>query len=252
MSSFYKLSGASLVAVAVLFCAVSDASAQGRPGGGGPGGRGGFGFGGPGGGFGGGADLMLLQNEGVRKELGIVDEQVEKLQAIAEKQREQMGTLFQGLRDLSREERDAKMEELREKMQKATEDMKKEVDTILLPNQVKRLEQIARQMRSRMAGGGGVANIDTLATELKLSDDQKEKLRQKAQEVEKKLREKTAKLRQEAEDELLSVLSPEQRTQWKEMIGESFEFQWGGGGRQRGQGGPGGGGQPRGVPADGF
>src|SRR5262245_16077320 len=231
MSRYYKLACCSVVAISVAFSLALTAQAQGRPGGGGQGGRGGIGGGGAGGaggfggfgGFGGGGELMLLQNEQLRDELGIVDEQVEKLQALGTKSREQMRELFQGMQNLSQEERQAKMEEIREKMQTSTEQLRKDMEGILLPNQVKRLEQIQRQQRMRFGGGGqGGMNSDFIATELKLTDEQKEKLRQKAQEVEKKLREKTAKLRKEAEDELMSVLTVEQRSQWKEMIGEQF------------------------------
>lgn len=241
----FKRCCSALVAVAAVFCAISSVEAQG-----GPGGRGGFGFGGPGGGFGGGSELFLLRNDQVREELGIVDEQVEKLEALGNKAREQMRELFSGMGDLSREEREAKMEEIRTKMQSRAEEMKKEMETILLPNQVKRLEQISRQTRMRMGPQGG-GNSEVIATELKLSDEQKEKLRAKAEEVEKKLREKMAKLRKESEDEILSVLTPEQRAQWKEMVGDPFELQFGRPGRG-GPGGGGGGGAPGARPADGF
>ena len=162
-----------------------------------------------------------------------------------------MRELFSGFQNLSREERDAKMEEVREKMRGRAESVKKEMEGILLPNQVKRLEQISRQTRMRMGGQGG-ANPDLLATELKLSDDQKEKLKVKAEEVAKKLQEKMTKIRKEAEDDLLSVLTPEQRTQWKEMIGEPFEFQFNRGGPGGGRGGPGGNGGGNARPNDGF
>lgn len=83
-------------------------------GGGGPGGRGGFGMFGGGGG---GGDLMLLQNDDVRTELGLVDDQVEKLRGIGDKMREEMRSMFSGFRDLNEEERRAKFEEMRTKME---------------------------------------------------------------------------------------------------------------------------------------
>jgi Spy/CpxP family protein refolding chaperone len=214
---------------------------------GGPGGRGGFGmFGG-----GGGGDLMLLQNDDVRTELGLVDDQVEKIRGIGEKMREEMRSMFSGFRDLGDDERRAKFEEMRTKMEDRAKEVQKEMDEILLPHQSKRLKQIGRQLRSRQGGSNGISP-DAVATELKLSDEQKEKLREKAQEVEKKLREKVAKMRKEAEDDLLSVLTPEQRAEWRDLIGEPFEMQFrgfggrGGPGGQGGQGGPGGRGNPQG------
>jgi len=56
-------------------------------------------------------------------------------------------------------------------------------------------------------------------------------------------------MRKEAEDDLLSVLTPEQRAEWRDLIGEPFEMQFrgfGGRGGPGGQGGPGGRGNPQG------
>ena len=101
MKSWFRLS----LAVGLMVCSVSVAFAQ--PGGGG---RGGFGGGFGGGGFGGGG-LMLLGDENVKKDLGITDDQVAKLQEVQQKAGEQIRGLFQGIQDLSQEERQAKFAE---------------------------------------------------------------------------------------------------------------------------------------------
>src|SRR5690606_23586479 len=104
----------SLVAVAIAMCvAAGDAYAQ-------PGRGGGRGFGGGGGGFGGGP-LGVLRDQGAREELGITDDQMEKLQEIQRKSFEQMRGMFSGMRDLSDEERRERFAEMREKMTQAQE-----------------------------------------------------------------------------------------------------------------------------------
>lgn len=240
-----------LFVVATLLLGIgllSPAAVWAQPGGfGGPGGPGRGGFGMFGGG-GGGGEIFLLQNEDVREELGLVDDQISKLQALNEKSREGMRELFTGMRDLNEDERRAKFEEIRGKMEERQKELQTELEQVLLPHQSKRLKQIGRQMRTRQGGNG--VNADGLATELKLTDEQKEKLREKAVEVEKKMREKLTKLRKEAEDELLSVLTPEQRAEWREMVGEPFEMQFRGRGGPGGQGGPGGRGAPGGRPGN--
>ena len=78
-----------------------------------------------------------------------------------------------------------------------------------------------------------------MAAELKITDDQKEALRKKAEEVQAELNKKLTKLRDEARAEVLSVLTAQQRAQLDKMMGPKFEFSppnFGGG-----QGGPGGG-----------
>ena len=218
-----------LAAVALMVGLLMGGDALAQPGRGGPGGFGG-----------GGGALGLLRNQQVLDELDIVEEQQEKLEAIGEKLRDEMREMFSGMRDLSREEREEKFGELREKMQERVADIQKEVDEILLPNQRDRLKQIANQMQNR--GGASRALNGSLGDELGLSDKQKEELTEKAQELRAELEKKIGELRKESEDELLQVLTPEQRKKYKKMLGEPFEFQqqgWGGrgGDRGRGQGG---------------
>jgi Spy/CpxP family protein refolding chaperone len=241
-----------VVAVAALVVTTAS-SALAQPGGGGRGGfgRGGFGmFGG-----GGGNELMLLLNDDIREELGLVDDQIEKLRAISDKQREEMRSMFQGAfgggqGGGTEEERQKRFEEMRTKLQDRMAEIQKDVDGILLPHQSKRIKQIGRQMRLR--GMTGSINNDVLAEELKLTEEQKEKLREKAVDVQKKLNEKLAKLRKEAEDDLLSVLSVEQRVEYKELVGEPFDTQRMMTRSFGGPGGPGGGpGAPGGPPGGG-
>ena len=226
-----------------LAASAAYAQPQRGPGGGGPGGGG---PGGPPGGFGGGAMFggafgglaEVLRREDVRKELELLDDQVAQLQKLAEGRRDQMRDLFSGLRDVPQEQRGEKMREL---FQKAQKDIEAEVGKILLPHQMKRAKQLEMQLRLR--GGLGRMN-DQAAQDLGLTDDQKEQLRAKSDELEDAIRKKLAALRAEAQDELLKTLTPAQQAKWKEMVGEPFEFQM----EPRPQGGPPGG-QPGQAPA---
>jgi Spy/CpxP family protein refolding chaperone len=197
-----------------------------QPGGpGGPGGGGRFGFGGP---------MMLMRSEQIQKELEIVDDQLEELEAIGEDMRDS----FQGLRDMSQEERETKMREI-------AQEYEKRVNEVLLPHQQKRLKQITVQFSSR--GREGIAGSLTdgdLAKELKITDEQKEKLRKAGEEARTEMEEKMRKFRSEMEEKILAVLTDEQRRQYKEMIGEPFELDM----RQafQGRGGRGGGDDNRG------
>jgi len=137
--------------------------------GGGFGGFGGGGFGG--GGFGGGGGLMLLADENVRKDLGITDDQVKKMEAFQAKVREEMGQVFQGLRDLSDEERTAKFAEIQKKMTDMSTAAEKE---ILLPKQVDRLKQISYQSRLNRGGTVDALASDDIAKELGITEAQKD------------------------------------------------------------------------------
>jgi Spy/CpxP family protein refolding chaperone len=229
-----------VMAFALCLGAMAD-SAFGQPGG--RGGRGGFG-GGFGGGAGGGA-TQLLQDENVRKELDLVDEQVSKLRDIATKMQEDMQAQFQGfdfgsLRDLSEEERNARFAEMRKKGEEVAASAQKEIDGVLLPHQRERLKQLMVQSQMRF-GADRALTSGTLAEELGITEEQKAALAKKQEEVQASLQEKMAKLRQEAQDELLSVLTPAQQAKLKSMVGETFTFAQGGpGGFGGGRGGFGG------------
>jgi len=235
-----------IVAIAVVSIS-SIANAQ--PGRGGQGGRGGFG-----GGFGGGQTngLDLINDENVRKELDLVDDQVTKLRDIQGKVGEEMraafeGFDFQGLRDLSEEERTAKFAPIREKMEKVNADIQKEIDQVLLPQQRQRLKEIVVQSQIRRQGTSGALTTGALATELNITEEQKQKLAEMQTKVEEELRKEIEQLRLESRDKILSVLTAEQRAKLNALMGQPIEFQqggfggFGGGGfGAGGRGGPGG------------
>lgn len=271
MKSYVRM-GFSVALFAGLVALSVTAFAQpgrGGPGGRGPGGPGGFGGGF--GGFGGGGNdggMGLLRDENVQKDLELVDEQKTKLTALAEKVREDMRAQFQGfdfgsLRDLSEEERTAKFAEMREKSQKVVTAAQSELDQILLPHQKERLKQITVQSQLRRQDTSEALTSGALAEQLGITDEQKEKLRAKQEEVQASIREKFEKIRQEAQNDLFSVLTPEQQAKLKSMIGSPItfsppQFGFGGGGPGgpggRGPGGPGGGpggNAPLRRPADG-
>lgn len=200
------------------------------------GGPGGFGFGGPGG----GGAIGLLENEDVRKELEIVDEQVDKLTELRDKLREEMRSQFQGFRDLSEDERRTRFEEMRGKMEERAKEMQKEVDEILLPQQRERLAQISLQQRLQRAGTVDGLTSGELAEELGITEEQKKAMQEAAQAAEKELQEKIAKARAEARDKILDTLTSEQKEKIKKMLGSEFRMstqpRFGQGGQRGGRG----------------
>ena len=219
-----KLLVAAMAVVCVVSVCVTTAMAQ-------PGGRGGRGGGM--GGFGGSGLTGVLMREDVRKELELVDPQIADLQKLGEGLRERMGEMFSGIRDI--EDREERMTKMREIMGKAQAEIEKEVGKILLPHQLKRAKQLAFQQRLRGGVGRALTGGGSLAEELGITEPQQEKLRAANEKLEAELRQKIAELRSKAQDELLKVLTTKQQAQFKDLVGEPFEFQ------QQQFGGPGGG-----------
>jgi Spy/CpxP family protein refolding chaperone len=168
---------------------------------------------------GGGGIGMLLGNASVQEELKLDDKQKEKIKEFTAKQREAQ----QGLRDLDQEERRAKMQELN----KHAESFAKEV---LTPEQNKRIQQIVIQTAGLRAFA-----MENVAKELKLTDEQKEKIKTLSDDLQKDVRElfqgggdaqenmqKVQSLNKEFMTKAAGVLTDEQKKHWTEMTGKPF------------------------------
>ena len=241
--SVRKISCLATIAIACLLSAQTQAQPPGgfgRGGGGGPGG--------PGGGmFGGGGPIQLIQRPDVQQELELLDDQKAQLKALGDKVRDRMGEMFgrqrgggdQGNRD-----------ELVGNLRKFNEEIQADVDKILLPHQSKRLKQLEVQQRMRGGGVMGALGGD-VAEQLGISEEQQDKLREKAQGLDQEMRKKMTEIRKQLQDQLLAELSPDQRKQFNDLVGEPFEFRdedrpppggrgevgRGAGGRDQGKGG---------------
>ena len=166
----------------------------------------------------GGMTLMgLLAQESVQKELKLTEEQVKSVKELAVKQREG----FSGLRDLPAEERMAKIQERIKEHEKALGD-------VIGAEQLGRLKQISLQVR-----GASAFSDPAVVTALSLSDEQKDKIKAIQEEARKargefdpeKREESRAKIeaaRKAAAEKTLAVLTAEQTTKWKELIGAPF------------------------------
>lgn len=211
-----------------------------------PGGRGGRGMGGMMGG-----PAMLLNSEDVQKDIKFTDEQKAKLKEFQAKRQEAMAEL-----------RNADMDQRQEMMKKLGEEATKFLKDTLTEEQSKRLKQIGLQNSLKTNPGAAFASEET-ATALKLTDDQKSKIKEIADQLNKDRREvfgggqgggggrgrgqmtpeqtkKLEALSKEAHEKIMEVLTGDQKKTLEDMQGKPFEgkIQMGGGRR----GGAGGGG----------
>jgi Spy/CpxP family protein refolding chaperone len=189
--------------------------------------QGGRGFGG---GMGGGSGAMLLSNKSVQGEIKATSEQVEKLNALGEKLMTKQREEGAKLRDLDPAERMPKQQELTRTIMA---DVKTGITDILKAEQVKRFEQLQLQQAGVMAFG-----MPRVQEGLKLTEEQKTKIRDLNQEFQPKMREamadfqndregamkKMAVVRKEQNEKAMAVLTAEQRTSFKDMTGEPFEI----------------------------
>jgi Spy/CpxP family protein refolding chaperone len=177
------------------------------------------------GGFGGGGVLGLLYRDDVRQDLQLVDEQQENVDALAEEIRadiqDEMRDMFRQMQDLSDDERRQQFEKIRERMEEVNADAEKRLKKVLLPHQFDRLKQINVQMRVQEQGAAALTSGD-LAETLDLTDAQRERLEERAAEVQQELQEKINQLRIEARNKMLDVLTAEQRAKLESLMGDDF------------------------------
>jgi hypothetical protein len=188
---------------------------------------------------GGGSGYMWLGQKSVQEELKLSDDQVKQVKEQQDKSRK----AFEGLRDLSREERGPKIQELMKENEKA-------YAKILDKKQTARLKQIGLQLSLRFQGAGVLSNPD-VAKKLELTDDQKKGLKTIQDDIRKEAGEifqgegtreekfkKVGELQKTATAKALKLLTDDQRKTWKEMTGAEFkgkiEMPRFGGGRGRG------------------
>jgi Spy/CpxP family protein refolding chaperone len=180
--------------------------------------------------------MSMLSSKKVQEELELVPDQIEQLEQVNEEQREAMREMFMGMRDrfrdVSREEREDAMQEIREKMTELNEKFTAQAKEALLPHQVDRWKQLQFQMKAQQAGGADRLLADNdMAEELNITEEQLAALKEKATKVRESMQKKIETIRNEARDELLSVLTPEQQEKYRSLMGDSFTFE-----QQRGRG----------------
>ena len=211
------------------------AMAQPGRGRGGPGGRGGFFQ---------ASSIELLRDEKVQAELDMVDEQVESIMEIVEEMNEAREEFFNDvrtrMRELDEEGRREMFSNLREEVTTMFKKFNDRAEEELLPVQLDRLKQLVVRAEMQRSGGPERGSISPkLAEELGLTEEQQQKIKEKAEKVAPELQEKIAKLRADAVNDILSsVLDSEQMARYKELVGDEFQFSNRGRGGFGGPGGP--------------
>jgi Spy/CpxP family protein refolding chaperone len=199
----------------------------------GGGGRGGFG--GPG---------MLIQNQSVQKELKLTDDQIQKIKDATTSINEKHKDERDAVRSLQGDERREKGQELGKKIANETNEA---LAGILKPEQSKRLKEITLQR-----DGPRAFNSEDVQNSLKLTDDQKDKIKTINEDAAKEMREifpqggrrgaggggvadanvfkesmtKMAALNKETMEKISSVLTDDQKKAWKDMTGQPFEIKF--------------------------
>jgi hypothetical protein len=168
----------------------------------------------------------LLKRPAVRNELGLAGAQIAELIRL-EADRQGLLVSQLELNQLTIEERTAAYNEFKRQMRELGE----QAIAVLLPHQRDRLDQIMRQEAMRTSEAHVGLTDPRLIEHLGLAEPQLQVIRTKAMEADAKLKERLAVLlkeieqaKQQARDEVLGSLTPQQRKTYEEFIGEPFDL----------------------------
>lgn len=171
-----------------------------------------------------GQDIFSLANNlGVQKEIELVDDQMQQIRQINEdfskKISEQVKELTSG--GMNPE----KGKDLSKLIKELNEQKKSAMESVLLPHQFDRLRQISLQQQMKYQGEASTLADEKIAEALGLTDEQKERLKTRAEEIKKEMEEKISRLKEKAKEDLLGELTRDQRKKLEEMTGAAFEMQ---------------------------
>jgi len=165
------------------------------------------------------AQLLLLRQKSVQKELKLTDDDVKKIMEFTNKESDEYGKALK----LGANERKAKVDELEAANKKFLEDN-------LSADQRKRLEQVTLQVTGLYQLGR-----PEVVKALNLTEEQQTKFEEMQKEARKALEEiitsteragkteKLAKLREETSKKIMDALTDEQKAKVREIVGEPFK-----------------------------
>lgn len=164
-----------------------------------------------------GSTLGILADADVRSDLEMLDDQYEELQGLNAEIQKRVAEKIRGLDFSDRENLVSQINSIRDR---AIEDL----NGVLLPHQLERLQQIRMQSQLNRRSLVDILTSDPVKSKLEISDEQSTDLRTKEKEIEEELKREIAKLRENARKKLLSALRPTQKEAVEKMIGDTFKF----------------------------
>lgn len=176
--------------------------------------------------------MNMLNNKSVRDEIELVDDQYKKMQqfnqelqtAMMKEVQAMMKPAKSGDGKINNQSIQLRGTKLKELMKQQKEEAEKKLKDLLLPHQIKRLEQLSHQVSMKKAGAANALTNGKLKEELDLSDDDVAKLKARSKELNEKLEKDIAALKAKAKKDLLNVLSSSQRKKLEELTGDEFEY----------------------------
>lgn len=169
--------------------------------------------------------FRLLSNDSVRRELNLTDEQFGGVQKIQQESQSRVSKMMQAKMAVA-EGGSIRFsgDDFKDLMAENRATAEAAIEEILLPEQMKRVRQLAYQVEVSQEGLGEALVNGRLGTEIGIHEDQKQNLSDRAAKIEAEAVAAILKIRAEARARLFQELTPDQRKAAEERLGDYFEY----------------------------
>ena len=175
------------------------------------------------GGAGGAIDpISLLSNEGVREELELVGDQLDKFRNTQKELQEEIADKAKSL--AGGKLTPMQMGEIAKEIAELQKGRQAKLESMLLPHQLERLKQVALQVQMKKRGAANTLLSKEVVEELGIDAAQKKRIEERQEELKKELADRMAKLKLEIRDKLLSELTSEQKAKLEDLSGDDFDY----------------------------
>lgn len=182
--------------------------------------------------------MMLGHDSELRKELEVVDDQVESVKELAQDYQTKMmefhsknGQIGIEIQKLVQEGKTAEAQELAEEYQERnrefTESYMEKAKEVLLPHQIERLRQIAKRQGAKFTNEfqDEFGLTATFADEIGLSAEEKKRLLDTIKEARNEYYATVEAAKKKANEKIMAALTTEQKEKMKEILGDEYDQQ---------------------------
>jgi len=180
--------------------------------------------------------MQLNFNSELRKELEVVEDQVESVKKLGEDYQREMikfhqehGKLTNEIQKLYQEGKYQEAQEVGEEYQRLNKEFsdgyKKKAEEVLLPHQIQRLKQIAKRQGARYMNqfGDEFGVVASVADEIGMSANEKERLIDAIKAARKEYYAAVDDAKKKANEKIMAALTTEQKEKMQELLGEEYD-----------------------------
>lgn len=174
--------------------------------------------------------FQLLSNESVRNELKLTDDQYAGVKGVMKESQKRTQEMIQGAMAKQKQQGSSRSfsfggEDFRNLMAENEALAEAAIEEILLPGQMERIKQLAYQIDVEQVGVGISLTEGRLGEDIGVHEGQKQDLLDAAKKIDAETKAAILRIKAEARKKLFKELTPDQRKQAEELLGDYFQYE---------------------------